>query len=92
MTSTTAHLRWVDDLPPPGPAVPAPGRIPDGYAHAAVAETLRSRPGWWAMLPDLPQAYSAQIAAGVNVAYRPGGSFEAVSRQGVVYARYVGGG
>lgn len=88
--TATVHLRWVDELPPPGLSVPRLNRIPPGFDHRLVADTLRFRPGAWAMLPDLPANYTPSINGGANMAYRPGGSFEAVARQGVLYARFVG--
>ncbi len=78
------HLRWVDELPPRADRAPT-------MRHHIVAEALRQRPGCWAMLPDFEPNWSSAIRSGSNAAYRPGGSFEAVARQGRLYARYVGG-
>jgi len=83
VSGAVAHVRWVGELPDRE-------RGPDGN-HALIAEELRSRPGEWAMLPDLAPSFSAQIRSGVNTAYRPAGTYEATARNGVLYARYVGG-
>jgi hypothetical protein len=79
-------MRWVDELPPPA------GRSRHRHDHNLIAAALREQPGRWAMLPDLPVSHTASISSGVNAAYRPAGEFEAVSRNGVLYARYQGRG
>lgn len=66
----------------------------------SVAKELRDNPGRWGVIweGDDP-GYAANLASSVQVgrypSFRPGGSFEAVSRKrdGVarVYARFVGG-
>lgn len=86
MTAATVHLRWVDALPP---AHPVRGTVI--FDHHAIADALRSEPGRWAMLPDLPNSISTSIRSGTHAAYRPAGAFDAAVRQGNLYVRYVGG-
>lgn len=84
MTAETAHVRWVGELP-------ARTRAAVETNHQLIADALRDKPMDWHALPDLATCYSGQIGSGGNRAYRPAGSFEAESRDGVLYARYVGG-
>ena len=59
------------------------------------ARILRANPGRWALLAEYPDTTSSartlawQIKSGRLAAFRPGGSFEATSRQGSVYARFL---
>jgi len=85
VTAGPAHLRWVDELPPP-----ENGRARGRHDHDAIAAALRQKPGQWAMLPDAPGSLAGQIHYGSVIAYRPAGSYEAHIRQGNVYARYRG--
>lgn len=69
--------------------------------HEVVAEALKKRPGEWALV-DYPEAtprragaMAAYVRSGRNTAYRPAGTFEAVSRtgperEGELWVRYVG--
>lgn len=83
--SRQVQVTWLPDGPP---ALDHAAR--DEIDHAHLAARLRSRPGAWAELEDVP-AYTAHgIRMGTLTAYRPGGSFEAFGRSGVLYARYVG--
>jgi hypothetical protein len=74
------------------------GKGPDPLL-AAFAEALRGNPGQWAVWPkDLasktPQ-HRSSIAGKIrqgNYAGFPKGEFEATSRAGAVYVRYIGGG
>lgn len=75
-----ASVHWVDAPPPDTRG----GREHD-IDHQEIAAVLRQHPGRWAMLLRIA---SASVIRGV--AYRPEDSFEAVTRHGVVYARYVG--
>lgn len=80
----TANLFWLGGDPPA-----STDRAPT-LRHQVHAETLRSRPGRWALLADIEPNAASSIARGLLVPYRPGGSFEAVIRRGRVYARFVG--
>lgn len=84
-------LRWED--PPPERRG---GRPSNRFPAELVALDLRRNPGRWAVVEEAPNRLSlaSQIRDGLYPAFRPAGSFEAVSRslEGVVvtYARYVG--
>jgi hypothetical protein len=88
------ELKWEE---PPH----ADQRRPGGAKrHAEVAAQLKSRPGEWARVAAFDKdtrsrTYAHYIRRGGLAAYRPDGSFEAVSRtvdgEYRVYARYVGG-
>lgn len=80
----TVHVCWNDGDPPPR------GQV-DLLPHGAYAEALKAQPGRWAVLPDLPASAVPAMKDGAASAYRPAGAFEAVVRNGQVYARYVGG-
>ena len=59
------------------------------------AAELRANPKRWALLTTAVSRPSAaqtalRIRNGLNAAWRPAGTFEAVSRKCDVYARYVG--
>ena len=59
------------------------------------AAELRANPKRWALIITRPTDKSAsqfafRIRNGLNAAWRPAGTFEAVSRGCDVYARYVG--
>jgi hypothetical protein len=71
--------------------------------HRAVAAELRKHPGEWAKIAVGAQRMAHEIKAGIMVAYRPAGSFEAVSRNARptegrktlvadIYVRYIGDG
>lgn len=85
MTTDTAHVRFVDELPPS-----AVGKSWGTVPHALIAAALKEQPGRWAMLPDFSIGNSAVIRGGTVGVYRPAGSFESIIRDGAVYARYVG--
>lgn len=80
----TAHVRFVDALP---------GRVrrQNLINHELIAAELRSQPGRWALLPDIPGHYAGNIKGGYIRAYQPAGSFDARMEQGELYARYIGG-
>lgn len=88
----TSSIQW--ETPP------APRRGREVQDHSAFAETLRSRPSQWArdprVFPSKSTAYTAaaSICHGRAKAFRPAGTFEAVTRtidgESVVYARFVG--
>lgn len=80
----SANLFWIDGDPPA-----STDRAPT-LRHQVHAETLRTKPGRWALLADLESGAAGSIRSGQLVPYRPGGSFEAVVRRGRVYARFVG--
>lgn len=74
---------------------PARRQVRENHHHV-IARQLKRRPGRWARL-DVEMGstgLAAQIKKGIIEAYRPAGSFEAVSRPvdrvTTVYARYVG--
>lgn len=80
-------LKWEE--PPPD------GRGRSGEESQAIADELRRRPGRWAVVKEYDSvpsagAYAGQIRNGVTRAWQPEGAFEAVSRKGKVYARYIG--
>lgn len=84
-------VTWQD--PPPGPSRGA------GKNHVTISQELKANPGAWANIGSystVSAAYGAasRIRTGACVAYRPAGSFEAVSRTMnntyCVFARYVG--
>ena len=86
-------LRWED--PPPQRRG---GRRSNHFPAELVARDLRSKPGEWAVVEESPNRLNlaSHIRGGMYPAFRPAGSFDAVSRtdeDGVVrtYARYVGG-
>lgn len=60
----------------------------------AVVQSLKERPGQWAQVSDVHGAgsYTTQIRRGALRDFRPAGDFEAVSRKGVLWVRYVGAG
>jgi len=67
----------------------------NGQGNWAVASALRERPGEWALAfqtDNQSQAYNkaSNIQRGVISAFRPHGTFEAVTRGLDVWARYVG--
>lgn len=73
---------------------PTDGRASTNWGrldHDAIAALLRRFPGRWARICNAPAFSASAITKGQQRAYRPGGSYEAVTRLGVVYARYVGG-
>lgn len=75
-------LMWVE-APPPD----VRGNRDADMDHKAIALALRSHPGRWAHLIGVASA----TAVTAGSAYRPAGSYEVVTRQGQVYARYIGG-
>jgi hypothetical protein len=81
----TVRVCWIDGDPPPR------GQV-DYIDHAAYAAVLRSRPGRYAKLPDLPASAVPGIVQGTVSAYRPAGAYIAMVRNGVVYAAYIGDG
>lgn len=89
-------IEWADPPDPKG------GRLTRGEQRA-FAEKLKERPGRWAMYPThaaaafhlgeggstaAVRALASRINRGKQSAF--GSGFEAVSRNGVVYVRYVG--
>lgn len=62
--------------------------------YDALTETLRTRPGQWARVPDMlytsASSTASAIRAGLLSAFEPKGAYEAAVRKGVLYARYVG--
>lgn len=94
MTATTVEVRFEPDSPM------IPRTVKD---RAAYADSLRTRPGVWALLGThgtagsaRQGAYEIRVAAGPrNAPFTPAGSFEAEARTMLgeyrVYVRYVGG-
>jgi hypothetical protein len=83
-------VEWQE--PPPSHS----GRTP-WSSWGPVAEELRANPGKWAYLGRYTAGASGSISSGAVHAFRPKGSFQAVSRNYDsqdrscdVYARYVG--
>lgn len=83
--SRQVQVTWWPDGPP---TIDHADR--DEIDHAHLAARLRSRPEVWAEVEDVPSCTAHGIRMGTLTAYRPGGSFEAFGRGGVLYARYVG--
>ena len=82
---------------------PPPGFARNGKAwsldHSGIVATLRARPGEWAIVatysaPGTASSMATSIKSGRLAVYRPGGSFEAITRkvdgEVRVYARFVG--
>lgn len=86
------EFEFVDDLPPKKTR-PAMSRRVTGDAMDRFAATLQCSPGRWAkwpwpLAPDQTGSYTARIRRGTLRAFPHG--FDALSRNGVVYVRYVG--
>lgn len=76
------NIEWVD--PPP-----ATEKSP----YDAFAAKLKERPGDWAILSrnrKSPHTLASNIKKGRYKAFRPAGAYDALSREGVVYACYLG--
>lgn len=65
--------------------------------HVAIAAALRARPGEWALVAkNVGTTEAGNIKSAHRAAYRPAGSFEAVTRgngkpnRADIWARYVG--
>lgn len=87
------HLRRADSLIHKWESPPQPGarRRADRRGWEPLAEALRANPSRWAMLAyGLAPQLAHEIQAGVLAPFRPAGAFEAVTRHGTIYARYVG--
>jgi hypothetical protein len=85
MTDMT-DIKWAD------PPMPRGGTL-TRLEQRAFAEELKVRRGCWAVYPTCEsyaavRALASRIARGKQAAF--GAGFEAVSRSGVVYVRYVG--
>lgn len=88
-------LRWEE---PPTPK----GGHGSGDSWQDIADTLRARPGEWAVVDEaaVSSTNANNINSGRVVSFRPVGAYEATSRKGiseetgktvhVIYARYVG--
>lgn len=89
-------IEWADPPAPKGGALTR-------REQREFADQLKSRPGCWAIYPAFYSAFhlgqggssvavralASRISHGKQSAF--GGGFEAVSRNGVVYVRFVGG-
>lgn len=89
MTDARIH-KW--EAPPEGKTSPRGKWLP-------VAESLRSRPGEWALVStgDVHTGNGGNIQQGRLACFRPAGSFEGVSRKSDdgtwnTWARYIGEG
>lgn len=91
-------LRWED---PPAPVAGLPRGVPRTFAcrWRDVSDSLRYRPGQWAVIYEGTQAMASHHAIRINDgrgSFAPAGVFEAVTRKvgpsqtRVVYARYLG--
>lgn len=80
-----AMLVW-EEPPPDGRGSADWGRLD----HDAIANLLREHPGRWARICNGSTFSASAIRKGQQRAYRPSGSYEAVTRLGAVYARYIG--
>lgn len=63
----------------------------------ALADAARKRPGEWLKVPErfyshlrYPYDFSRAVKAAQITAFRPKGSFDAKTREGVVYIKYLG--
>jgi hypothetical protein len=87
--SAATVVQWED----PPPAGHRRGRRKQ-VNHGEIAETLRARPGEWAVIPVATTGLAGQIARGDLRAYRPARSFQAVRRDADgeirIYVRFVG--
>jgi hypothetical protein len=72
------ELRWE---PPPPPK--------QGFWWD-VAAALRSRPGEWAAVPGKGKSWTNHITQANIRAFAPKGSFDATSRAGQLWVRYIG--
>lgn len=84
--SSPVEIEWSE--PPDNP------RALGNTKYGAVAAQLKSRPGEWAKIADFTSPQSARnfagnLRRGLGV-WSPKGHFEAVAREGKVWARYVG--
>lgn len=82
------EFEFVDELPP------KEVRRSDGFLMDKFAAAVRARPGVWAKWPlDLGPSSPGMYVTGINTgrlkAFRNGG-FDAQSRNGVLYVRYIG--
>jgi len=82
-TKADVDVRWVDEPPPRRSPV-------NTRKHTLIAEVLRSRPGRWALVPEVGINLASAVNGGGMATYRPAGTFEAVVRQGQMYMRYIG--
>lgn len=84
-------IRWED--PPTAKPI---GRHGVTLANELIASQLRRHPGEWALIAENPgnSSLAGHIKSAAIAAFRPAGSYEAVTRtvEGVVriYARHVG--
>lgn len=81
---TALEIEWGD---------PPPKRLLSGLLPVATA--LKERPGQWARVLTYSSGGAAHVAAqqikyGHSKHFKPAGSFDAVSRDCDVWARYVG--
>lgn len=79
------------------PPATAGGTRRPAYDYAAVAATLRARPGEWMKLEDLPAPVAVRIRTGKVAAFRPAGAWEATTRTNGyargrvdIYVRFTG--
>lgn len=83
----TYSIEWADPPPPKGGSLLR-------KEQRAFAEELKARPGQWAIYPSTRssvavRALASRISNGRLTAFGKG--FEAVTRHGVIYVRFVGG-
>jgi hypothetical protein len=85
MSVTSQHVEWGDP----------PGDKRFSTDSARIAAQLKERPEVWAKVRTADKestaaSYAATIRLGRTPAFQPAGTFEAVRREGGVWARYVG--
>lgn len=79
------EFEFVDHLPPQNPPRGADATLRDQFVAA-----LKARPGVWAKWPSVEStSFASNIRRGMIRHFR-GGEFEAETRNGSVYVRYVG--
>lgn len=91
MATKRTNVQWIDELPArPNNLSGSTGR-PVKYTRFAAA--LQAKPGKWALLDEFdgrhPQQTAQSIKRGILKAFE-GGGYEASTRAGEIYVRYVG--
>lgn len=87
--STELVVEFVDELPPKRPARSRPSPVMEAFAAA-----LKTQPRRWGKWPQelmsaTAGAYASVIRSGELPAFRDG-KFDATTRNGVFYVRYLG--
>lgn len=87
VTASRLVARWTE---PPASVLGRP-RKGRKWPWAELAQELRARSGEWAeLVEEVPIRIAHEINQGMLAPFRPIGTFEAVTRNGVVYVRHLG--